>query len=127
MGPRRPLSKSEMEVARIVWDLGGATVRQVHEMLPRRVEYKTVLTYLRRLQAKGYLSGRREGRSTFYSPRVRPGRVIRETVKDFVNRLFDGEPLPLVEHIIREQGLNQTDIKKLRDLLDELESRSDEA
>jgi predicted transcriptional regulator len=124
MARRRALSKAEMEVARIVWDLGRATVRQVLGALPanRKVDYKTVQTYLRRLEAKGYLSGRREGRSISYSPRVRPRKVIQETVADFVNRLFDGEPFPLVEHVIREQGLTREDVQKLRQLLDQWET-----
>ncbi len=127
---RRPaLSKAEMEVARIVWQQGGATVRQVLESMPasRQAQYKTVQTYLRRLEAKGYVRSRKEGRSTFYSPRVRPGQVIRETVSDFVTRLFDGEALPLVEHLIREQGMDHQDIDKLRTLLDQLESEQDES
>ena len=127
---RRPaLSKAEMEVARIVWSLGEATVRQVHESLPkpRRVDYKTVQTYLRRLEQKGYLTARREGRSTVYGSRVRPGTVIRETVEDFVNRLFAGDALPLVEHLIQEHGLKEDDIPKLRALLNRLEAEEHES
>ena len=60
---RPPASKAELEVARIVWQLGGATVRQVFESLPsdRKVEYKTVQTFLRRLESKGYLKGKNVG------------------------------------------------------------------
>jgi BlaI family penicillinase repressor len=125
MARRRALSKAEMEVARIVWQHGGATVREVLEALPeeRRVDYKTVQTYLRRLEAKGYLRTRREGRSLRYLPRVRPGQVIKETVEDFVNRLFGGEPLPLFEHLIRDHGLSDEEIQRLRELLDELEGQ----
>src|SRR3954451_9381413 len=90
---KRPVpAKSELEVARIVWERGGATVRQVLEALPegRQLDFKTVQTYLRRLEAKGYLRTRREGRSKVYIPRVRPGQVISEVVDDLMNRLFDG-------------------------------------
>ena len=82
MARRAGLSKAELEVARIVWSLGGATVRQVHDALPddRRLDYKTVQTYLRRLEAKRYLATRREGKSIHYRPRVRPTQVVRETV-----------------------------------------------
>ena len=123
MADRRALSKAEMEVARIVWDLKQATVREVLGGLPaaRQIDYKTVQTFLRRLEAKGYLSSRRDGRSLIYTACVRPTVVIKETVKDFVGRLFDGEALPLVEHLIREQGIKDGDIDRLRGLLDELE------
>ena len=126
---RRPaLSKAETEVARIVWSLRRATVRQVLEALPegRKVDYKTVQTFLRRLEAKGYLASQREGRSTTYWPRIRARQVIRETVADFVARLFDGEPLPLVEHLVREQGLTVEEVQKLRKMLDAWEAEREQ-
>ena len=127
--PRRAaLSKAELEVARIVWSLGGATVRQVLEALPeeRALDYKTVQTYLRRLEAKGYLHTRREGKSLHYRPRIRATQVVRETVEDFLKRLFDGEALPLVEHLITDHGLSADEIAKLRGMLNELEREQDE-
>ncbi len=127
MSSRPSLSKAELEVARIVWRSGEATVRQVLEALPatRRVDYKTVQTYLRRLEAKGYLHARREGKSTVYRARVRPTQVVRQTVEDFVRRLFDGEALPLVEHLIQDRGLSADEVAKLRAMLDELESQTE--
>ena len=124
MARRAALSKAELETARIVWSLGGATVRQVLEALPpdRQVEYKTVQTFLRRLEAKGYLHARREGKTIHYRPRVRATQVVRETVQDFLARLFDGEALPLVEHLISDHGLSTDEIARLRLLLNQLEA-----
>ncbi|MEW4489378.1 BlaI/MecI/CopY family transcriptional regulator [Thalassoglobus sp. JC818] len=124
MSQRPALSKAEMEIARIVWDLQTATVRDVLESLPegREIDYKTVQTFLRRLETKGYLTSKRSGRSLLYTAKVRPSQVIHETVKDFVGRLFDGEALPLVEHLIREQGLKDDDLQQLKDMLSHLES-----
>ena len=123
---RAGLSKAELEVARIIWNLEGATVRQVHDALPedRQVDYKTIQTFMRRLELKGYLRARREGKSIRYLPRVRASDVVRETVEDFVTRLFDGEALPLVEHLIADRGLSAEEIKKLRAMLDQAEANS---
>jgi BlaI family transcriptional regulator, penicillinase repressor len=128
MAERPPLSRAELEVARIVWELGEATVRQVFERVPaeRRLDFKTVQTYLRRLEAKGYLRTQKEGRARVYRPRVRPTQVIRETVDDFVNRLFDGETLPLMQHLIEDRGISADELRKLRDLLNQLEAGHDE-
>lgn len=128
MVKRPPLSKAETEIARVLYHLQGGTVREVLDELPegRSMEYKTVQTYLRRLETKGYLKSERRGRSRWYSPRVRPIQVIRETVDDFVRRLFDGEALPLVEHLIRDTDLSSQDIHRLRALLKELEKQQDE-
>ncbi|MGD9647052.1 MAG: BlaI/MecI/CopY family transcriptional regulator [Pirellulales bacterium] len=127
MPPRPKLSKAELEIARLVWGLKSATVRQVLEALPRgrrQLDYKTVQTYLRRLEAKGYLNTRREGRGIVYSPKVRPAQVMRETIEDFVHRLFDGEALPLVEHLIHDRQLSDSEIAQLRAMLDEAEQRA---
>lgn len=123
MGQRQPASKAELEIARIVWDLGHATVRQVFEQVPpeRELDFKTVQTYLRRLEAKGYLTTRQDGRSKVYSPKVRPRQVIRETVEDFLQRLFDGATLPLVQHLISERDISSAEIRELRDMLDRWE------
>ena len=123
---RRPaLSKSEMEAARIVWDLGQATVRQVFEAFPeeRKIDFSTVQTYLRRLQVKGYLHAKRQGRAMVYRPRVRPDEVIRQTVDDLVSRLFDGQTIPLLHYLIRDSSISEEEIGKLRKMIDELEGK----
>ena len=129
MPPRAAMAKSELEVARIVWKLGSATVRQVLEALPknRGLDFKTVQTYLRRLEAKGYLKTRKEGRSKVYLPKVRPDRVVREVVDDFVNRLFDGEAIPLLQHLINDRGLSDDEIRQLRKMLNHLEAEDNES
>lgn len=123
MPPRKGLSRGEMEVARIVWELRHATVRQVLDALPadREIDFTTVQTYLRRLEEKGYLNVRLEGRTRIYSPKVRPQTVIRETVDDFVDLLFAGDAMPLVKHLVEEQKFSPDDIQQLRRLLDQLE------
>lgn len=127
MPKRAALSRAEMQVVHLVWKLGGATVREVLDALPsnRKVDYKTVQTYLRRLEAKGYVTSTRDGRTRVYAARVRQGQVIKETVSDFVGRLFGGNPLPLMEHLIQEEGLSGQDIDRLREMLDQLEAEGD--
>lgn len=120
-----PLPKSELEVARIVWDLKEATVRQVLEALPedRKLDFWTVQTYLRRLAAKGYLKTSRQGRNNVYSPRVSPDRVVGEVVSDLIERVFDGQSLPLFHHLIHDRGLSDREIDELQRTLDELKRR----
>lgn len=128
MGPKPTLSKAEMEVARIVWELGRATVREVCEALSanRSVEYKTIQTFLRRLEAKGCLKAERIDRSIVYSPLTKPQTVIREAVADFVKRLFGGDAIPLLEHVIQEQGLSRDEILQLKALLAKSEKSKSE-
>jgi BlaI family penicillinase repressor len=127
---RRPaLSKAEMEVVRIVWNLGEATVRQVFDAFPadRNIDFTTVQTYLRRLETKGYLRAKREGRALVYRSRVRADDVIRETVGDLINRLFDGQAVPLLHHLIRDPSIRKEDIEILRAMIDQREKEQDES
>jgi BlaI family transcriptional regulator, penicillinase repressor len=126
MSKRAVPAKSELEVARIVWERGGATVRQVLDALPedRGLDFKTVQTYMRRLEAKGYLRTHREGRSNVYKPIIRPGQVIGEVLNDLLNRLFDGQVLSLLQHLINDRGLSGDEVRQLRELLDQMEEES---
>lgn len=116
------LAKSEMEIAQVVWRLGEARVREVCDALPadRKLDFWTVQTYLRRLKTKGYLRTRRQGRADVYVPAVRPNSVIRDAVKDFVNRLFDGDALPLVQELIDGRGLSDAQLETLQARLDQI-------
>ncbi len=125
MSKRPALSKAEMEVARIVWRLGKGTVREVFEAMPpdRAVELKTVQTFLRRLEAKGYLRSTRLGRSKVYRPRIRPQKAIREAVNDLIRQLFEGDALPLLHHLVHDHGLSDDEIQQLRQMLEQLEAQ----
>jgi predicted transcriptional regulator len=122
---RASASKSELEIARLVWSLGEAGVRDVVTALPaaRKMDFSTVQTYLRRLHAKGLLRMRRVGRTNIYSPAVRPSSVVRDVVEDLLNRLFDGQAMPLVQHLITERGLSDDDIAQLQETLNRLKGR----
>src|SRR4051794_30037519 len=126
MATRPALARSELEVAQVVWRLGTARVRDVVDALPsdRKLDFWTVQTYLRRLKAKGYLRTQRQGRADVYSPAVRPGRVVRDAVKDFVDRVFGGDALPLMQHLIDDRGLSDEQIEQLQSKLDDLKKRS---
>ena len=122
--PERPaLSKGELEVARVLWELRKATVREVHEAFPadRSIDFSTVQTYLRRLESKGYVNASLDGRVRVYSPKVRPTTVIRDTVNDLVDRLFGGETLPLMRHLIEDGRVSSDELAQLRELIDRME------
>lgn len=124
---KRNLSKSEMEAVRVLWSLGSATVREVHETLAveRGIEFGTVQTYLRRLEAKGYVKSSLNGRVRVYRARIKPDRVIRETVDEMVGRLFGGETMPLMRHLIEQSEMSRDDIEELRQLVDKMKETND--
>lgn len=123
MVDRPALSKGEMAVARALWEVGPATVRLVHEKVTEyeAMSFVTVQTYLRRLEIKGHASSKLEGRVRIYSGRSRPGTVIRSTVNDLVDRLFGGDSLPLVRHLIEEHRIDEAGLAELRQIIDRME------
>ena len=125
--PARPKpSAAELDIARVLWRLGKATVRQVHEALPARLslEFPTVQTYLRRLESKGYAVSELDGRTRVYRAAVKPGDVVRRTVDDLLQKLFDGEALPLVRHLVERKRMTRLQLDELRKLIDDAEESS---
>ena len=112
------LSPAETEILRLIWQLGTGTVQQVCEQLPpkRRIAYATVQTLLRRLEKKGYLSHESQGKAHLFSPAAKRDEVIDRTVGDFVDRLFGGDPLPLMHHLANHSKLDADEIERLKKL-----------
>src|SRR5262245_55041086 len=109
------LTPQELELMKVVWQRGQATVRDVYEALleRRRIAYTTVMTMLNVLEKKGHLAKRAEGRSYVYAP-VRPKqRVLGAMVRDFVERVFDGSAEPLLVHLLEERQLSEKDLEQL--------------
>ena len=116
---KRPaMSPAETEVLRLVWESKKATVQQVYDALPatRKITYVTVATLLRRLEEKGYLKHRTQGKAFIYTPAAKKEEVINRTIGDLVQRLFGGNPVPLMQHLALHSGISDEDIEKLRDL-----------
>ena len=115
----RAMSPTETEILRLVWELNEATVQQIREKLPsdRSLAYNTVQTLLCRLEQKGYLKHHLKGRAHVFSPSVKSQEVIKTTVRDFLGRLFGGDPKPLVQFLAEDGKIDEEDIKRLRQLI----------
>ncbi len=116
----KAMSPTETEILRLVWQLKEATVQEIRDQLPadRTLAYNTVQTLLGRLEQKGYLKHRDKGRAHVFSPLVEPQEVIKTTVRDFLGRLFGGDPKPLVQFLAEDGKIDEEDIKRLRQLID---------
>lgn len=113
------VSPAETEILRIVWQLGKASVQQVCGRLPakRKIAYATVQTLLRRLEKKGYLGHETQGKAHVFFAAVRSEEVIKRTVGDFLDRLFGGDPVPLMQYLAEHGKIDVEDIEKLKELV----------
>jgi predicted transcriptional regulator len=116
----RAMSPAETEILRLVWQLNEATVQQICDLLPpkRSIVYKTVLTLLSRLEKKGYIKHRTRGKAHVFFPAVKREDVIKRTVFDFLDRLFGGDPRPLMQFLAEDGKINAEDIKRLKKLIE---------
>jgi BlaI family transcriptional regulator, penicillinase repressor len=124
MRPRSAtLTPQELELMKIVWQKGQATVRDVYETLleRRKIAYTTVMTMMRVLEKKGYVKTRRENRAYVYRP-ARPERqVVRSMVREFVDRVFNGSAQPLLVHLVEDGNLSADEFDELQRLISEAE------
>lgn len=114
------LSPSETEILRLVWQLGQATVQEVCDKLPakRKIAYATVQTLLRRLENKGYLKHDVRGKAHVFSSAVKKEHVVKRSVGDFLDRLFGGDPIPLMQYLAEHGKISAEDIERLKKLAD---------
>ena len=115
------LTSQELEIMKVIWPLGQATVRDVYDALraQRTVAYTTVQTMMNILETKGHLKKAPGEKAQVYAP-VRPQRlVVQSMVREFVNRVFDGSARPLLVHLLKEKGLTERERKQLQRLLEQ--------
>jgi predicted transcriptional regulator len=112
------LGHRELDVMSVLWELGSGTVTDVRERLPVKLAYTTVLTILRNLEEKSYVSRVAEGRAHRYSARV--GRVAarRSAIARVVDTLFHGAPQELIAHMVEHRALTGSDLGRLRTMID---------
>jgi len=114
------LSPAETEILRLVWQLDKATVQKVCDRLParRKITYATVQTLLRRLEKKGYLKHYTQGKAHVFFAAVKSEDVIKRSVGDFVDRLFGGDSVPLMQYLAEHGKIDSRDIVRLKRLID---------
>ena len=116
-----PLTDAELEIMHVVWELGEATVRQVHEVLSARrpVAYTTVMTMLGLLARKGHLKKEEAGRAFLYRPAHPKGRVVATMLDDFVARVFRGSARPLVLALLKDRKISKSELDEIVRLAEE--------
>jgi BlaI family transcriptional regulator, penicillinase repressor len=115
------LTAQQIEIMKVVWQLGEATVRDVYEALrmQRPIAYTTVMTTMKTMEARGHLKKRTEGRAHVYQAVESQGRALGKIVKDFLDRVFNGSAEPLLAHLVRERRLSAKDLETVAKMIRE--------
>jgi predicted transcriptional regulator len=115
--PARVLGPQELQIMKVVWELGRVTVRDVYEALRerRQIAYTTVMTMMNILDQKGFLKRTPgEDRAFVYEPARSRQAVMRAMVKEFLDRVFGGSANPLMLHLIEDKHVTKKDLDELR-------------
>ena len=118
--PNPTLTPQELAIMKVVWRLGKATVRDVYEALRERraVAYTTVMTMMKILEDKGYLTKTQVDRAHVYRPAKPRQQVVGAMVRDFVDRVFDGAASGLLVHLAKDNRLSRTERDHIRKLIE---------
>jgi predicted transcriptional regulator len=113
------LADREAEFMEVLWRLGPSTVAEVRKALPDKLAYTTVLTILRNLEAKGYVGHDAEGRAHRYAALVARNAARSSALRDLAAKFFGGSTELLMTHLVSDQTLSETEVKRMRKLLDQ--------
>jgi predicted transcriptional regulator len=112
---------AELRLMNVLWDKGSATVSDVLEGLKTAppLAYSTVITTLRILETKGFVSHKKEGRAFTYHPLIGRDTARQSAITLLLQRLFEGSPELLVTSLFEDRKIGAAELKRLRDLIDE--------
>lgn len=122
----RDVTDAELEVMRALWEVPEATIRALADRIYPRggaSEYGTVQKLLERLEDKGYVRHRAEGRQNVYSARLGREDLVALRLRDTADALCDGSLTPLLTHLVSGARLTKDELRELRRLVDDLSGR----
>ena len=108
----------ELDVMAVLWRRGSGTVTEVRDDLDDDLAYTTVLTILRTLEDKGFITHLTEGKAHRYLPAVTQDLAGKSVLARMLDKVFAGSPEMLLAQLVNERDLDASDLLRLRKLLD---------
>ena len=119
------LTDREASLMEVLWEHGPSTVTEVREALADELAYTTVLTILRNLESKGLVTHSEEGRAHRYSALVERDAAQQSALRALTAKLFKGSSELLLTRLVADKKLSDSEIKRIRKLLDEHPTKGD--
>lgn len=114
------LSPAQRQLMEIIWDRGEASASEVRKLFSqeRALARNTVRTMLLRMEEKGWLTHRVEGRTHFYRAAVAKDATVGQKVQEIIDTLCGGSPETLVTALLDHRGLTDGELNRIRAMLD---------
>ncbi len=115
------LGRLELQIMSVVWTKGTATVHDVKEALTRgrKPAYSTILTMMRKLEAKGYLEHDVADRTYVYRATISREQARHSLLGDLLERVFEGSPSLLVSSLVEQNHVTEDELREIRKLIAE--------
>ena len=119
----------ELEVLKVLWDRGPATVREVMEILNQEREraYTSVMSLLNVMTEKRLLERKKNGRAFLYEPAVQREAILGEMVGDLLGRAFEGSASSLVAHLLEQSAPDDEELAAIRKTINEFRKQQKDA
>lgn len=121
------LSDLQLAIMRVLWSRAEATVAQVHAGLQdeRNLAVTTIATVLSRLEKRGLVSHRRDGRQFVYRPLVSDREVQLSMLEELTDRVYQGDVTSLVSHLLHSRDVSTGDLARVKALIEKKERDAD--
>ncbi|HWE35068.1 MAG TPA: BlaI/MecI/CopY family transcriptional regulator [Isosphaeraceae bacterium] len=122
MANKAGLTEAEVEVLKVLWDLGPSPIRAINRELEargRRWAYTTVSTLLLRLATKGCVASDAAGVPHIYRAAVTRDELLGRRLREAADELCDGDAVPLVLALVQRHRFSPEQLARFRRLLDE--------
>jgi BlaI family transcriptional regulator, penicillinase repressor len=114
-----PLSHSEENIMRILWELGEGVVHNMIEKLPDpKPPYTTVSSIVRLLEKKGFVDHKAYGKTHVYFPAISREQYARRSFSDLMKHYFEGDPKNIVSFMMQENALKPEQVDELKQLIE---------
>ena len=113
--PRLP--ESELDIMLVVWELKEATAPAILERLERPLTASALHSYLKRLEEKGYLACRKEGKTNRYTPLVEREAYRRQEGRTILGKLYDGSLKRFAAALHDGGSLTEEEVRELEEYL----------
>ena len=116
MGMKKSLGELQLAIMKVLWSRGEASVADVHGELvaERGLAPTTIATMLVKMERKGVVSHRTEGRRFIYRSAVSEADVRQTMVAELTEQLFGGDPAALVSHLLAEHSTTPEELEEIR-------------
>jgi BlaI family transcriptional regulator, penicillinase repressor len=113
------LTNAEEQIMKLLWRLNRAFIRDLLNEFPDpKPAPTTVLTLLKRMIDKGYVSYKLYGNSREYFPLISKSEYFSDHFEGLIKDFFNNSNAQFASFFTNETNMNQDELKELRDLVD---------